>query len=130
MRGTRLATTSALAVGLLGLAGAPALASDTLDCSDFAGPRAAQEELDRDPRDPSGLDEDHDGTACESLRYQSARATAGSEAGSDPGTVVDRLAGSLDDRPATLVLGGSVLAAVGAVGLLVVRRRTGATTGV
>ena len=37
------------------------------DCSDFDSQQDAQEELESDPSDPSNLDEDGDGIACESL---------------------------------------------------------------
>jgi hypothetical protein len=38
-----------------------------MDCSDFPTQAAAQAALDMDPSDPQGLDEDGDGTACETL---------------------------------------------------------------
>ena len=37
------------------------------DCSDFSSQQEAQDFLDQDPSDPSGLDGDGDGVACESL---------------------------------------------------------------
>jgi outer membrane murein-binding lipoprotein Lpp len=42
-----------------------------LDCVDFPSQAAAQEELQRDPTDPYGLDPDRDGIACESGRLPS-----------------------------------------------------------
>ncbi|RJT08036.1 thermonuclease family protein [Halococcus sp. IIIV-5B] len=41
--------------------------SDPYDCSDFDSQEAAQQVYDSDPSDPSGLDGDDDGEACESL---------------------------------------------------------------
>jgi Excalibur calcium-binding domain len=55
----------------LGVAAAPAGAADK-DCSDFSSWRAAQKFYKRHGgprRDPHRLDADHDGIACESLRY-------------------------------------------------------------
>lgn len=61
-----IATAAALAVGLI--AAAPAGAYDQKDCSDFPTQHAAQKWFKHHhPRqDPSGLDADHDGIACES----------------------------------------------------------------
>ncbi|WP_338036203.1 excalibur calcium-binding domain-containing protein [Halococcus salsus] len=42
-------------------------ASDPYDCSDFDSQEAAQQVYDSDPSDPSGLDGDGNGVACESL---------------------------------------------------------------
>ncbi|WP_233553806.1 thermonuclease family protein [Halococcus sp. IIIV-5B] len=42
-------------------------ASDPYDCSDFDSQEPAQQVLDSDSSDPSGLDADDDGVACESL---------------------------------------------------------------
>jgi hypothetical protein len=48
----------------------PALAqTDQYDCASFGDQAAAQAELDRDPSDPSGLDADDDGEACEDYDY-------------------------------------------------------------
>ena len=40
---------------------------DPYDCSDFDSQEVAQQVLDNNPDDPSGLDADDDGVACESL---------------------------------------------------------------
>ena len=42
-------------------------ASDPYDCSDFDSQEAAQQVLEDDPSDPSGLDGDDNGEACESI---------------------------------------------------------------
>jgi micrococcal nuclease len=42
-------------------------ASDPYDCSDFDSQEQAQQALENTPGDPSGLDSDEDGEACESL---------------------------------------------------------------
>lgn len=41
--------------------------SDPFDCADFDTQAEAQAEYDSDPSDPSGLDADSDGIACEEL---------------------------------------------------------------
>jgi micrococcal nuclease len=43
-------------------------AGPDLDCSDFATQEEAQAVLNQDPSDPNCLDEDNDGTACETLQ--------------------------------------------------------------
>src|ERR671910_688572 len=45
-----------------------ALAQDLYDCASFGSQAAAQAELERDPSDPSNLDADNDGVACEEPR--------------------------------------------------------------
>jgi len=40
---------------------------DQFDCASFGSQESAQAELDRDPSDPSNLDADDDGIACEEL---------------------------------------------------------------
>ena len=50
--------------------------SDPFDCADFATQEEAQAEYDSDPTDPSGLDADSDGIACEEL--ESGGGTGGS----------------------------------------------------
>jgi len=66
------ATTAAIAVvTALALTAAPASAADK-DCSDFSSWRQAQTFYKRHggpQRDPHRLDADHDGIACEALRY-------------------------------------------------------------
>src|SRR5918994_4021727 len=42
-----------------------ALAQDLYDCASFGSQESAQAELERDPSDPSNLDADNDGQACE-----------------------------------------------------------------
>jgi hypothetical protein len=46
----------------------PVQAADLYNCSDFPNQAAAQAFLRSDPSDPSRLDGDHDGIACESLK--------------------------------------------------------------
>jgi hypothetical protein len=78
-----LVTTSVVVWAVL-LTAAPSEAQD-LDCSDFDSREDAQEELERNPRDPNNLDNDNDGIACESLP------SGGSEGGD-----TDDTAGDLD----------------------------------
>ena len=56
-----------IAAAALGIAAAPASAYDAKDCSDFPTQKAAQKWFKHhNPKaDPSGLDADHDGVACE-----------------------------------------------------------------
>ncbi len=51
------------------LLGPVADAQADLDCSDFDTQEEAQDELERDPSDPHGLDADNDGQACEDFDY-------------------------------------------------------------
>jgi LPXTG-motif cell wall-anchored protein len=46
---------------------AAAQGGQSVNCPDFPNQEAAQAELNRDPSDPNGLDDDNDGIACESL---------------------------------------------------------------
>jgi hypothetical protein len=59
----------------------PALAQDDqYDCASFGSQDSAQAELERNPTDPSNLDPDSDGQACEDYDYgvsDSSTATAG-----------------------------------------------------
>jgi len=63
--------TALAAVVALAFSAAPASAADK-DCSDFSSWHAAQKFYKRHggpQRDPHRLDADHDGIACEDLRY-------------------------------------------------------------
>jgi hypothetical protein len=59
----------------------PAMAQDDqYDCASFGSQESAQAELERNPGDPSNLDPDSDGQACEDYDYgvsDSSTATAG-----------------------------------------------------
>ena len=81
---------------------ANAQSSDPFDCADFDMREEAQAEYDSDPSDPSGLDADNDGIACEEL------GSGGSSGGSDQydgGTLMD--AGGPGDGPMPLMPDGS-----------------------
>ena len=54
-------------------------ASDPFDCADFATQEEAQAEYDLDTADPSGLDDDSDGIACEELSSGTAGGTGASQ---------------------------------------------------
>ena len=59
---------AAVATVRLAWEGAPyasAQSGDEFDCADFGTQEEAQAEYDSDPSDPSGLDADSDGIACE-----------------------------------------------------------------
>ena len=47
-----------------------AVAQDQYNCGDFDSQKEAQAELDRDPSDPSNLDADNDGMACDTYPYE------------------------------------------------------------
>ncbi|MDP9477007.1 MAG: excalibur calcium-binding domain-containing protein [Actinomycetota bacterium] len=57
---------------------AQAQSGDPFDCADFDTQEEAQAEYDSDPSDPSGLDADDDGIACEELGDGSSGGTGGS----------------------------------------------------
>jgi len=147
MRTSRLAMSTVLAAGLVGIAGSPALASgasDPYDCSDFDTQPEAQAEFDRDRSDPSGLDEDDDDIACESLPGgddapeedvpgDEPAGTDGSDDVADdpdddsmtmPSGGVDTGAGGTAGDVTGLVATGGLLAAAGAGGLVLLRRRS------
>lgn len=70
------------ALGSLGFAtSVSAQTADRFDCTDFATQEEAQSVLDLDRSDPSRLDSDHDGIACETLpRIGSGPALSGESA--------------------------------------------------
>ena len=51
------------------LAGTTVAQTDQYDCASFGSQESAQAELERDPSDPSNLDADNDGIACEDYDY-------------------------------------------------------------
>jgi hypothetical protein len=51
------------------IAGATRAQEDQFDCASFGSQESAQAELERDPSDPSNLDADDDGEACETYPY-------------------------------------------------------------
>ncbi len=63
-----LAVATMLMLGTLVLP-SEAQAQDQYDCASFGSQEAAQAELERDPSDPSNLDADNDGVACEDYDY-------------------------------------------------------------
>src|SRR5215207_8911841 len=64
---------------------APSFAQeDQYDCASFGSQESAQAELERDPSDPSNLDADDDGIACEDYDYGGTGAgTQGADSGGD-----------------------------------------------
>lgn len=147
MRTSRLAMSTVLAAGLVGFAGAPALASTDLDCSDFEFQEDAQAVFDQDPSDPNRLDEGgEEGVACESLPPRGEEpadpptstptatptTTGDGPDGDDPdddGMVmptdgVDAGAGGTAGDVSGLLATGGLLAAAGAGGLVLLRRRS------
>jgi hypothetical protein len=55
----------------------PAMAqSDLYDCASFGSQESAQAELERNPSDPSNLDPDGDGQACEDYNYGGSGGTS------------------------------------------------------
>ncbi|MEJ5869285.1 excalibur calcium-binding domain-containing protein [Pseudokineococcus sp. 5B2Z-1] len=127
MRTYRTALSVALAAGVVGLAGSPALAADPYDCDDFSSQAEAQAEFDRVSGDPSGLDRDDDGQACENTDYPSSGSgsTGGGEEGmAMPSGGVDAGAGGTAGDVGALLASGGLLAAAGVGGLVVARRRS------
>lgn len=64
------------------VAGAALAQDDQFDCASFGSQESAQAELERDPSDPSNLDADNDGEACETFPYDGG---AGGGGGGDDG---------------------------------------------
>ncbi|WP_298804502.1 hypothetical protein [uncultured Pseudokineococcus sp.] len=129
MRTHRTVLSVALAAGVVGLAGSPALAADPYDCKDFGSQAEAQAEFDRVPGDPSGLDRDDDQQACEDYDYGSSASgsTDGGEGGmAMPSGGVDAGAGGTAGDVGALLASGGLLAAAGVGGLVLVRRRSAA----
>jgi hypothetical protein len=62
-------------------------ADDQFDCASFGSQESAQAELDRNPSDPSNLDADNDGEACEEFDY-----------GDDGGEASDNNRGAADHQ--------------------------------
>jgi hypothetical protein len=63
------------------LAGAALAQEDQYDCASFGSQESAQAELDRDPSDPSNLDGDNDGDACETYPYGDSGGGGGGDDG-------------------------------------------------
>jgi hypothetical protein len=61
----------------------PAFAQDQYDCASFGSQEAAQAEYDRDPSDPSNLDADDDGIACEELASGTEEGAQGTDSSGD-----------------------------------------------
>jgi hypothetical protein len=59
------------------------LLTDQYDCASFGSQESAQAELDRDPSDPSNLDADDDGIACEELASGTGEGAQGADSGRD-----------------------------------------------
>ncbi len=91
---------------------------DQYDCASFGSQESAQAELERDPTDPSNLDADNDGIACEEYDYgvggggtatasPTATATAGPTATASPTPDPLMDAGGPAEGPVPLMAGGS-----------------------
>jgi hypothetical protein len=88
MEGRITARNTALLALVLGIIAAWAVwenmstvAAQDANCSDFDTQQEAQDELESDPSDPNNLDDDSDGTACETLPDGSGDSTGGSIGG-------------------------------------------------
>ena len=89
-------------------------ASDPFDCADFATQEEAQAEYNLDPSDPSGLDGDSDGIACEELSSGTgtssaspAPTTTSSPAPSDTGASQDQYDDGNGERPGDMLNSGA-----------------------
>ena len=78
-----VSTLTLLMAGAVGAQGA----DDQFDCASFGSQESAQAELDRNPSDPSNLDADNDGEACEEFDY-----------GDDGGEASDNNRGAADHQ--------------------------------
>ncbi len=98
----------------------PAIAqTDQYDCASFGSQESAQAEYERDPSDPSNLDADADGIACEDYNYSvggggatasptaTATVTASPTATASPTPDPLMDAGGPADGPVPLMPGGS-----------------------
>jgi hypothetical protein len=95
--------------------------TDQYDCASFGSQESAQAELERDPSDPSNLDADNDGQACEDYDYgvgggntASPTSTASPPSTATPTSAADDQyngslfnAGGPADGPVPLMPGGS-----------------------
>jgi hypothetical protein len=63
------------------IAGTSLAQDDQFDCASFGSQESAQAELDRDPSDPSNLDADNDGEACETYPYSGEGGGGGGDDG-------------------------------------------------
>jgi hypothetical protein len=69
-------------LALLVFASAVSAQEDQFDCASFGSQESAQAELERDPSDPSNLDPNNDGQACEDFDFGT---TGASQLAADPG---------------------------------------------
>jgi len=116
----RVALLAVVVMTVLGLAPA-AMAQDEFNCSDFDTQPEAQAELDSDASDPSGLDDDDDGAACEDLPGGPARPGSDSAGGDDDMAAPSRIdagAGGAAPRsamPTPVTAGAALLGRVSGV---------------
>jgi hypothetical protein len=73
-------------------------ATDQYDCASFGSQESAQAELERDPSDPSNLDADDDGIACEDFDYGTAAAQEDDDLDADDEGVADDRRGLAEFR--------------------------------
>jgi len=120
MRVLSTATTGVLTVAALAfLFGGTAQAADDKNCSDFATQQEAQAYLASTPGDPSNLDSDDDGIACETLT-SGGTTQAASEDGTTTGTttqITRRPQGAIAAGDGSSSDGGSLRYVVGGVAL-------------
>jgi hypothetical protein len=83
------AATTMLALGIF-VAPPEAQAQDQFDCASFDPQQEAQAEFERDPTDPSNLDADNDGRACEVYPYDNSGGGSGGGATSTAPTSLRR----------------------------------------
>ena len=83
---TALVVAAAAGISLVLAPPADAQTTSQFDCSDFANQEEAQSVLDLDRSDPSNLDSDNDGVACESLPRISSGVAPTAEAAPRPAT--------------------------------------------
>lgn len=74
---------------------------DQYDCASFGSQESAQAEFDRDPSDPSNLDADDDGEACEDYDYGIGGDSAAGDQYDDGGEITVGPQGSDNRTPKT-----------------------------
>lgn len=86
------AAAAVAAVASVGLAGTALAQDDPYDCGDFSTHAEAQRQFESTSGDPSGLDADNDGKACESLPSGAGDTgqTTGQTTGQDTGQTADK----------------------------------------